>query len=408
MPIVIDHINAAAMSGSHGTPYGTVTDAAIVIDDEHIAWLGPRAELPSSYQNIAPVDGQGAWALPGLIDCHTHIVYGGMRAGEFEQRLQGVSYEEIARRGGGIRSTVAMTRAASLEELVDSATARLVELRREGVTLVEIKSGYGLNLETERKQLIAAGQAAERAGVDVRRSFLGAHTIPPEYDGNADDYIDLVCDGMLPALAREGLIDAVDAFCETIGFTPAQTRRVFETARAHDLPVKLHADQLTNGGGAALAAEFDALSADHVEFCDEAGARAMAAHGTAAVLLPGAYYFLGETQKPPIDLFRRHKVSMAVSTDSNPGSSPTTSLLLMLSMACTFFRLTPEEALTGITAAAQALGATPDHGTLTPGALANIAFFNITQPAELAYHIGHNPCVGRCYRGRLSLDGWPS
>ena len=405
MPILITHINAATMSESHGAAYGTITDAAIVIDGEKIAWLGPRDELPAPYQKLTALDGGGSWAFPGLIDCHTHIVYGGMRAGEFEQRLQGVSYEEIARQGGGIRSTVTMTRKASLEELVDTATDRLLELRREGVTLVEIKSGYGLDLETERKQLVAAAQAGARARVDVRRTFLGAHTIPPEYDGRADNYIDLVCDEILPTLAGEGLIDAVDAFCETIGFTPAQTRRVFETAHAHDLPVKLHADQITNSGGAALVAEFNGLSADHVEFCDAAGAQAMAAHGTAAVLLPGAYYFLREDQKPPIDLFRRHKVAMAVSTDSNPGSSPTTSLLLMLSMACTFFRLTPEEAINGITtAAAQALGATAEHGTLTPGALANIAFFKITQPAELAYRIGHKPCVGRCYRGEVTFE----
>ncbi len=405
MPNLITHISAATMSPSHGSAYGAIHDAAIVIDGERIAWLGPRDQLPAHYHNIEAIDGRGTWALPGLIDCHTHIVYGGMRAGEFEKRLQGVSYEEIARQGGGIRSTVTMTREASLEELIDTAADRLAELRREGVTLVEIKSGYGLNLETERKQLIAAGKAAQRARIDVRRTFLGAHTIPPEYDGRADDYIDLVCNEILPTLAAEGLIDAVDAFCETIGFTPAQTRRVFEAARIHDLPVKLHADQITNSGGAALAAEFDALSADHVEFCDESGARAMAAHGTAAVLLPGAFYFLRENQKPPIDLFRRHKVAMAVSTDSNPGSSPTTSLLLMLSMACTFFRLTPEEAINGITtAAAQALGAAPEHGTLTPGALANIAFFKITQPAELAYRIGHNPCVGRCYRGKVEFE----
>lgn len=404
MPILIDHINAATMSESQGVPYGAVKDAAIVIDGQHIVWLGSRADLPPQYRDIEAVDGQGNWALPGLIDCHTHIVYGGQRAAEFEMRLEGVSYEEIARRGGGIRSTVAMTREAPLNELVDTAAERLSELRREGVTLVEVKSGYGLDLEAERKQLTAAGQAAERAHVDIRRTFLGAHTVPPEFDNKADNYIDLVCNGMLPSLAAAGLVDAVDAFCESIAFSPAQTRRVFETAHAHNLPVKLHADQLTNGGGAALAAEFDALSADHVEFCDEAGARAMAKHGTTAVLLPGAFYFLGESQKPPVDLFRRHRVPMAVSTDSNPGSSPTTSLLLMISMACTFFRLTPEEAIKGVTtAAARALGAAPEHGALTPGSLANIAFFKISQPAELAYRIGHNPCVGRCYRGQLTF-----
>jgi imidazolonepropionase len=330
-----------------------------------------------------------------LIDCHTHLVYAGTRAHEFELRLQGATYEEIARGGGGIVATVAATREASETELVDAASRRLKHLLDEGVTTIEIKSGYGLRTDAELKQLRVARLLGAAAPVSVRTTFLGAHAVPPEYKGRADEYVDLVCDEMLPAAAAARLADAVDAFCERIGFSPEQTSRVFERARALGLPVKLHADQLSDLGGAALAARFAALSADHLEYTSEAGVRAMAGAGTVAVLLPGAFYFLRETKLPPVQALRDHRVPIAVSTDCNPGSSPLTSILLTLNLACTLFRLTPEEALAGVTChAARALGIAGTHGTLEVGKACDLAIWEIGAPAELAYAMGANPCVG--------------
>jgi imidazolonepropionase len=368
--------------------YGLVEDAALVVEGGKIAWTGPRKEvaLPCDEER----DCEGALVTPGLIDCHTHLVYGGDRANEFELRLNGATYEDIARAGGGIASTVAATRAADEDTLLAQSLPRLRELVAEGVTTVEIKSGYGLALEHERKCLRVARALQQHAGVSVATTFLGAHALPPEYAGRADDYIDEVV-RMLPVLQGEGLVDAVDAFCERIAFTPEQTRRVFEAARAAGVPVKLHAEQLSDCGGAALAASYGALSCDHLEWLGEDGVRAMAAAGSVAVLLPGAFYFLRETRLPPIELLRRHGVPMAVSTDCNPGSSPCTSLLLMLNMACTLFRLTPEEALAGVTRnAARALGLR-DRGVLAPGLRADFVLWNIERTAQLAYAIGANP-----------------
>ncbi len=374
-------------------PYGAVERGALAIADGKIAFAGPAEDLPGPPGGLAKqvVDGAGRWATPGLIDCHTHLVYGGDRAREFELRLEGASYEEIARAGGGIRSTVAATRESSAEILMAKTRPLLDSLLAEGVTTVEIKSGYGLDLDTELKQLRVARQLGQAAGATVRTTFLGAHALPPEWEGRADDYIDQVI-AHLPQVKVSGLADAVDAFCEGIAFSPEQTDRVFTAARALDLPVKLHADQLSDLGGAALAAKHGALSADHLEYTNEAGIAAMARAGTVAVLLPGAFYFLRETKLPPMDGFRRAGVPMAIATDSNPGSSPTTSLLLMLSMACTLFRLTPEEALLGVTRhAAQALGLQKSHGTLEAGKAADIAIWNVEQPAALAYRFGFNP-----------------
>ena len=338
-------------------------------------------------------DAGGAWITPGLIDCHTHAVYGGNRAAEFEQRLNGATYAEIAQAGGGIVSTVRATRQASVDELVESALPRLRAIAAEGVTTVEIKSGYGLDTATERRMLQAARRIPDHLPVDVAATFLGAHALPPEYAGDADGYIDLVCREMIPAVAEAGEADAVDAFCETIGFTRNQTERVFRAAGECGLPVKLHAEQLSNLGGAALVAEYGGLSADHLEYASEAGVRALAEAGTVAVLLPGAFYYLRETQLPPIDLFREHGAGMALATDCNPGSSPVTSLLLMLNMACTLFRLTPAEALAGVTReAARALGLQDRIGTLEPGKAADFALWDIGRPGELAYPAGFNPC----------------
>jgi len=334
-------------------------------------------------------DAAGALLTPGLIDCHTHLVYAGNRAREFEMRLEGASYEAIARAGGGIVSTVRQTRAADEDALFAESAQRLQSLIRHGVTTVEIKSGYGLSLDAELKSLRVARSLGKRFPIGVRTTLLAAHAVPPEFTGRPDDYIAEVVDRILPEAARLGLADAVDAFCETIGFTPAQTRRVFEAARAHGLPVKLHAEQLSNQHGAALAAEFGALSADHLEHLDEAGAIAMARAGAVAVLLPGAYYFLRDTRVPPIELLRRHGVAMAVSTDCNPGTSPTTHLPLMLNMACTLFRLTPAEALLGVTRhAALALGLQATHGTIEVGKAADLCLWGTDHPAALAYEIG--------------------
>jgi imidazolonepropionase len=394
------HCNAATLVAGAATPYGLIADAALVVDGHRIAWVGPRAELPTDLAALCEQqhDAKGALVTPGLIDCHTHLVYGGDRAQEFEQRLQGVSYEEIARAGGGIASTVRATRSAGEPELLAQGRKRLRELLAEGVTTVEIKSGYGLALEHEAKCLRVARRLGEELPVTVRATFLGAHALPLEFAGRADDYIAEVL-RMLPQLQAQGLVDAVDVFCERIAFTPAQTERVFEAARAARLPVKLHAEQLSDSGGAALAARHGALSCDHLEWASEGGVLAMARAGTVAVLLPGAFYFLRETKLPPIALLRKHAVDMAISTDCNPGSSPCTSLLLMLNMACTLFRLTPEEALAGVTRnAARALGLA-DRGTLAAGARADFVLWDAAHPAQLAYAIGANPHLQTVYGG---------
>lgn len=361
------------------------------------------ADLPTDYVAEQVFDGQGAWLTPGLIDCHTHIVYAGNRSHEFEARLNGVAYEEIARQGGGIVSTVKATRAATDEELMQASLPRVLSSLREGVTCLEIKSGYGLDTATETKMLRVARQLQQDLPVRVTTTFLGAHALPPEFAGRADDYIDEVCERMLPAIAAQGLADAVDVFCEKIGFTLAQTTRVFEAARKLGLPVKLHAEQLSDQGGAALTAQYQGLSADHLEYLSEAGIAAMRAHGTVAVLLPGAYYYLRETKLPPIAALREAGVPIALATDCNPGTSPMTSPLLAMNMACTLFRLTPLEALRGITIhAARALGLQDEIGSLQVGKSADFALWKIERPAELAYMVAVNPCVGRVFEGKIS------
>jgi imidazolonepropionase len=362
--------------------------------------VGPMDRLPATLAAASECDGQGALLTPGLVDCHTHLVYAGDRAREFELRLQGASYEEIARAGGGIRSTVRLTREADPTSLFEQSAKRLQSLMRHGVTTVEIKSGYGLSLEHELKCLQVARHFGERFPINVRTSLLAAHALPPEFEGRAEEYVDEIVHRVIPEAARSGLADAVDAFCETIGFSPAQTRRVFEAARAHKLPVKLHAEQLSNQQGAALAAEFGGLSADHLEHIDEAGVQAMARAGTVAVMLPGAFYFLRDTRVPPIDLFRKHRVPMAIATDCNPGTSPTTHLPLMMNMACTLFRMTPSEALLGVTRhAAQALGLQATHGSIEVGRQADLCLWNIDHPAELSYAIGATPLRRRFHNG---------
>ena len=383
-------VNAHLATVSHGE----VRDGVLAATAERISWAGSRKE----WRDKARIehDARGAWITPALIDCHTHLVYAGNRAHEFELRLNGATYEEIARAGGGILSTVKATRAATEDELVGAAQKRLAQWEREGATVIEVKSGYGLDHDTELRML---GAARRLQGLEVRTTFLGAHALPPEYKGRADDYIDLVCD-VLEEGARQGLIDAVDAFCERIAFTPRQTRRVFEKAHALGLPVKLHADQLSDSGGAALAADHRALSADHIEFASEEGIRRMKEAGTVAVLLPGAFYFIREKQLPPIEALRRHGVPIALATDHNPGTSPLSSPLLVLNMACTLFRLTPQEALAGMTRnAARALGMERTHGTLEAGKRADVALWEVGGPAELAYAIGANPCVGLMRNG---------
>ena len=393
----------ATMAPVDGKAYGAIENGAIAVAGDRIHWVGKQSLLPADVPaHVTVHSAEGRWVTPGLIDCHTHLIYGGDRAREFEQRLTGISYEEIARQGGGIVSTVTATRAASEDQLVDSARPRLAALAAEGVTTIEIKSGYGLDLDTELKMLRAARRLGEKCGVDVVTSFLGAHALPPEYAGRSDDYIDFVCAQVMPRVAESGLADAVDAFCESIGFTAAQTERVFEQAKALGLPVKLHAEQLSDLGGAALAARYGALSADHLEFVSEASIEAMAQSGTVAVLLPGAFYFLREIRKPPLDTFRQHRVPIAIATDSNPGSSPVTSILLMLNMACTFFHMTPEEALAGATRhAAMALGRWHDIGSLEAGKKADFVLWDIEHPAELAYRIGFNPCHRVVENGRM-------
>ncbi|WP_230530632.1 imidazolonepropionase [Microvirga roseola] len=384
-----------------GDDLGIVEGGAVAAKDGRIAFAGPVEDLPSQRDAAERIDCEGRWITPGLIDCHTHLVFGGDRAHEFELRLKGASYEEIARAGGGIVSTVRATRAASEDELVASALPRLDHLIAEGCTTIEVKSGYGLDLETEAQSLRAARRLGRERNVAVTTTFLGAHALPPEANGDKDAYIAKVCEEMLPALAREGLVDAVDAFCEGIAFSAEQTARVFATARALGLKVKLHADQLSNLHGAKLAAEYGALSADHLEHTDEDGAAAMAKAGTVAVLLPGAFYMLRETKLPPVGAFRRHGTRMAIATDCNPGTSPLTSLLLTMNMGATLFRLTVEECMAGVTReAARALGRLDETGTLEPGKSCDLAIWNIERPAELAYRIGFNPLHARIWRGQ--------
>jgi len=384
--------NARLATLAPGAPWGWIERGAIVAEAEQLAWVGAESELPASLAVDAEHDLGGALVTPGLVDCHTHLVYAGERAREFELRLQGASYEQIALAGGGIRSTVAATRAASDEALFEAARKRALALMREGVTTLEAKSGYGLRFEDEARCLRVVRRLGRELPLTVRATCLSAHALPPEFEGRADDYIDAAC-AWLPALHAEGLVDAVDAFCDRIGFSAAQTRRVFASARALGLPVKLHAEQLRDEGGAALAAEFDALSCDHLEYLSDAGIRAMAASGTVAVLLPGAYYFLRETTLPPIDALRAAGVPIAIATDHNPGSSPTLSPLLMMNMACTLFRLTPEEAVRGMTVnGARALGLA-DRGMLVAGQRADFAIWQLGHPAELAYWFGRDTPV---------------
>jgi len=388
-------LNVHLATMSEANSYGEIRDGAIAVKDGSIAWLGPRAELPADYSAVSVHDGKGAWLTPGLIDCHSHIVYAGNRSNEFEDRLNGVSYEEIARRGGGIVSTVTATRAASEEELFEQSLVRVLRLLEEGVTTLECKSGYGLDLATEAKILRVARKLGEQLPVRICTTFLGAHAVPGEYAGRSDDYIELVCEQMLPALVAQGLVDAVDAFCEKIGFSALQTERVFKAAHKHGLPVKLHAEQLSDQGGAALTARYHGLSADHLEYLSDAGIAAMAEAGTVAVLLPGAYYFLRETKLPPIAGLRAAAVPIAIATDCNPGTSPMTSILLAMNMACTLFKMTPLEALQGTTRnAARALGLTQQVGQLVVGMKAEFALWQVERPADLSYAIGANPCVG--------------
>jgi len=380
---------------------GEIEDGLIAALDGRIVFAGAAADAPGDLDAAEIVDCEGRWITPGLIDAHTHLVYGGDRAREFELRLAGASYEEIARAGGGIVSTMAATRAASEAELTAAALPRLDALIAEGVTTVEIKSGYGLALEPELKQLRAARALSDHRPISIHTTFLGAHALPPEFAGDADGYIDEVCERMIPAVAKAGLATAVDAFCEGIGFSPDQTRQVFEAARAHGLSVKLHAEQLSNLHGAALAAEFGALSADHLEYLDEDGAAALRASGMAAVLLPGAFYFVRETQAPPVDLLRRYGVRMALATDCNPGTSPLTSPLLVMNMAATLFRMTVVECLAGMTReAAYALGLGDETGTLEAGKACDLAIWDIERPAELVYRMGFNPLHARIWRGQ--------
>ncbi|MEO6917813.1 MAG: imidazolonepropionase [Collimonas sp.] len=402
---VCDGIWHNARIAPAGNPGQVIADGALVVRDGLIAWIGSAVELPEEYGNadLPRHDAGNRWITPGLIDCHTHLVYGGNRADEFALRLAGASYEDIARSGGGIVSTVRATREADEDSLFLQASRRLEALLAEGVTTIEIKSGYGLDLPTERKMLKVARRLGEHFPVTVYTTFLGAHALPPEYQGRADDYITLVCDEMLPVLHAEGLVDAVDVFCENIGFSVAQSERVFVAAAKLGLPVKMHADQLSNIGGTELAARFNALSVDHLEHLSEADIVAMRESGTVAVLLPGAYYFIRETRLPPLELLRRHQIPVAISTDSNPGTSPTTSLLLMLNMSCTLFRMTAAEALMGVTShAALALGKADRHGLLAAGRAADFVVWDVESLAELAYWSGLNPCRTIVRGGRLS------
>ncbi|MER8556551.1 imidazolonepropionase [Mesorhizobium sp. M0976] len=386
---------------------GVVEHGAIAVRSGRIVYAGPEADMPAALRPRAlgkdaeATDCEGRWITPGLIDCHTHLVHAGNRANEFEMRLAGATYEEVAKAGGGIVSSVKALRAASEDELVAQSLPRLDALIAEGVTTIEIKSGYGLDLENEKKSLRAARRLGGGRPVTVRTTFLGAHALPPEAKGDKDAFIDLVANEILPAVAADGLADAVDGFCEGIAFWPEQIARVFDAAKAAGLPVKLHADQLSNLHGAELAARYGALSADHLEYADEAGAVAMAKAGTVATILPGAYYFIRETKKPPIALFRQHGVRMAVATDNNPGTSPLTSLLLTMNMAATLFGLTVDECLAGVTReAARALGLLGQTGTLEAGKSADLAIWDVERPAELIYRMGFNPLHARIWRGQ--------
>jgi imidazolonepropionase len=386
----------------NGEPYGAIRHGALAIADQRIAWLGPLNELPGAPENCANkvYAASGLWLTPGLIDCHTHLVFAGNRASEFEQRLNGVSYEEIARKGGGILSTVNATRSANEGDLVEKAAERMRHLRSQGVTRVEVKSGYGLTLESELRMLRAIRRLQERQPIDVSSTFLGAHAVPPEFKDDSDAYVDLVCNEMLPVIKEQGLADAVDAYCESIAFSTDQVRRVFETASKLGFDLKLHADQLTDCGGASLAAEFKALSADHLEYTGEAGVKAMAKAGTIAVMLPGAFHNLQDPQKPPIQSLREHAVPMAVATDCNPGSSPLSSIITAMNLACIHFKMTPEESLAGVTInAAKALGVDQQVGSLEVGKMADLALWDISEPAELAYWVGGRRCR------RLYKDG---
>ena len=386
--LLITNVHAATMDPSLPGAYGAVEDAAVAVTGNKIVWLGPRRELPDTVADKV-IDGEGQWLTPGLIDCHTHLVYGGHRAGEFARRLGGESYEEVARSGGGIISTVRATRAASAEDLYHGAEPRLKALMAEGVTTIEVKSGYGLELDTELKQLRVARRLAQHYPVNILTTCLAAHALPPEYDGRADEYIDLVCNDILPAVAREQLADAVDMFCESIAFSVEQCQRVVNAARELGLPVKVHAEQLARTGATEMAARAGALSVDHIEYITDADVAAMAESGTAAVLLPGAFYTLKETRVPPIDKLRAAGVPMAISTDLNPGSCPIASLRLMMNMGCNLFGLTPAESLAGVTrAAARALGICCSRGVLRPGLVADMALWPMETPDQLAYEVG--------------------
>lgn len=377
--------------------YGLISDAAVAISDGKVSWIGQTCDAPDAKTSI---DGQGKYLSPGLIDCHTHLVFAGSRANEFEQRLTGVSYEEIAKQGGGILSTVNATRQASEATLLQLATQRVQQLQSEGVTTVEIKSGYGLDTETEAKMLRVARNVDAQLNVNVQTTFLGAHALPAEYKTKPDDYVSLICEEMLPKIAAENLADAVDGFCEGIGFSAEQMQRVFDAAKALGVPVKLHAEQLSDLSGAGLVADYDGLSADHLEYLSETSIRKMADKGTVAVLLPGAFYTLSETKLPPIELLRQYKVPMAVASDYNPGSSPLCSLKLMLHMACTQFKMTPEEAISGVTInAAKALGLHNQKGSIEIGKDADLCLWDISHPAELAYTFGVNPLVKSWVKG---------
>ena len=386
----------------HGlVPYGLLEDGAVVLENEHITWCGALKDLPADFHRIEKIDLEGRLVTPALIDCHTHTVYGGNRALEFEMRLNGATYEEVARAGGGIVSTVAATRVASEAELIEDALSRVDAFIAEGVSTIEIKSGYGLDKETELRMLRAARKIAELRDVDIITTYLGAHALPSEYTGCENAYIDEICLPTLRIACEQGLVDSVDAFCEVIAFRPDQVAKVFDLARELELPIKIHAEQLSNLGGAKLAASYNAVSADHLEYLDEEGAAAMAAAGMVAVILPGAFYTLRETQKPPIDMLRNHSIPMAIATDANPGSSPMTSLLLAMNMSCTLFQLTPEEALTGVTRnAARALGLV-DRGVVQEGYRADLAVWNVEHPSEFAYRIGFNPLKSRIIGGNL-------
>ena len=391
-------------SEGNALPYGEIANGGVAISGDLIEWVGAMSELPSALREGAAsiLDAKDRWVTPGLIDCHTHLVFAGNRAQEFEMRLQGASYEQIARGGGGIASTVRATRAATDEELFSVASTRLSTLESFGVTTVEVKSGYGLDVETELRMLRVARRLDMEHPVAVRTTFLGAHALAPEYTDDRSGYIDLICGTMIPRVMDEGLADGIDAFCEGIAFTPQECERVFAVGTQHGLPIRVHADQLSDSGGAALAARVGALSADHLEYASEAGIQAMAKSGTSAVLLPGAFYFLGEDQVPPVDALRFHGVSMAIATDLNPGSSPINSPLTAMNMACVLFGLSPEEALCGMTRnAAKVLGMSGDRGVLSAGSCADVVLWDIDHPSELSYWIGSNPCDAVVQAGAL-------